>query len=70
MSLVRIFSKLDKDGKILIPGHARRSLGLKEGQMVEIKIAGTEKSPFLTINKRKSAGEAVGVDNYLSDEED
>jgi len=40
MTLMRAFSEVDKDGKIKLPGNIQREAGLKEGQLVELKIVG------------------------------
>lgn len=55
MALMRAFSKVDEEGKIPIPNNIRREVGLKEGQMVEIKVSGPNRAPFVTIHKRQSA---------------
>jgi bifunctional DNA-binding transcriptional regulator/antitoxin component of YhaV-PrlF toxin-antitoxin module len=50
MTLMRAFSKVDKDGKIRIPGNIQRAAGLEEGWLVELKITGasTKKSVLFT----------------------
>ncbi len=55
MALMRGFAKVDGDGKISIPGNIRREVGLREGQMVEIKISGPNRAPFIVIHKRQNA---------------
>ncbi|MBC8459084.1 MAG: AbrB/MazE/SpoVT family DNA-binding domain-containing protein [Deltaproteobacteria bacterium] len=55
MALMRAFAKVDKEGKIPIPDNIRREVGLKEGQMVEIKVSGPNRVQFIVIHKRQSA---------------
>ena len=55
MALMRAFSKVDEEGKISIPNNIRREVGLKEGQMVEVKVSGPNRAQFIVIHKRQSA---------------
>ena len=55
MALMRGFTKVGEDGKISIPSNIRREVGLKEGQMVEIKVSGPNRAQFIVIHKRKNA---------------
>ncbi|MDI6761728.1 MAG: hypothetical protein QME83_01730 [Thermodesulfobacteriota bacterium] len=55
MTLMRAFSKVDKEGKIAIPGNIKRETGLKEGQLVELKIFGANTKKSVLITARKSA---------------
>jgi len=55
MALMRAFGKVDEEGRISIPGNIRREVGLKEGQLVEIKVSGTNRAQFIVIHKRQSA---------------
>ena len=55
MALMRGFSKVDDEGKVPIPNNIRREVGLKEGQIVEIKVSGPNRAQFVTIHKRQSA---------------
>jgi len=55
MTLMRSFSKMDKEGKIAIPGNIRRETGLSPGQLVEIKLSGPQLAQYLTIRKRGQA---------------
>jgi len=55
MALMRGFSKVDKDGRVTIPKNIRREAGLKEGQLVEIKVQGPVLSQSITIKARKQA---------------
>ena len=55
MTLVRAFSRLDKEGKIKIPGNIQRATGLKHGQLVELKIVGATKKKGVLIASREAA---------------
>ena len=55
MTLMRAFSKIDKDGKIKLPGNIQREAGLKEGQLVELKIVGASKKKNILVSARNSA---------------
>jgi bifunctional DNA-binding transcriptional regulator/antitoxin component of YhaV-PrlF toxin-antitoxin module len=52
---MRVFSKVDKDGKIKLPGNIQRAAELKEGQLVEVKIVGASAKKSVLITARKSA---------------
>jgi len=52
MNLIRSFARSEKDGKIKIPGNIIRSAGLKEGQLVELKITGALKKKNIIISGR------------------
>jgi bifunctional DNA-binding transcriptional regulator/antitoxin component of YhaV-PrlF toxin-antitoxin module len=54
MTLMRAFSKVDKDGKIQLPGNIQRAAELKEGQLVELKIVGASKKKNVLISARSS----------------
>jgi len=53
--LMRAFSKVDKVGKIAIPANIQREAGLKEGQLVELKIVGASAKKGILLTARKSA---------------
>jgi len=55
MTLMRVFSKVDKEGKIAIPANIQREADLKEGQLVELKIVRTSAKKSVLITARKSA---------------
>lgn len=55
MALMRVFSKVDKEGKISIPSNIRQEVGLKDGQLVEIKVTGTNNAQYIVIHPRKQA---------------
>lgn len=54
MTLMRAFSKVDKEGKIKLPGNIQRAADLKEGQLVELKIMGASKKKSILITSRES----------------
>lgn len=54
MTLMRAFARVDTDGKIVIPNNIRREVGLKAGQLVELKVVGAGKKNLL-VSPRKSA---------------
>lgn len=54
MTLMRAFSRMDKDGKIKLPGNIQRAAELKEGQLVELKIVGASRKKNVLISARSS----------------
>jgi len=54
MVLVRAFSRVEKDGKIKLPGNIKREAGIKEGQLVELKIVGAGKKKNILVSVRDS----------------
>ena len=38
MALMRVMTRLDKDGKVSIPANIRRQAQIQPGQMVEVKV--------------------------------
>ena len=55
MALMRVFSKVDADGRIIIPRNVRWEIGIEKGQLVEIKVSGTNKAQYIVNHKRKQA---------------
>ena len=55
MTLIRAFSKVDKEGKIQLPGNIQRAADLKEGQLVEMKIVGASRKKNILVSARGSA---------------
>ena len=53
--LMRAFAKVDSDGKLAIPNNIRREVGLKAGQLVELKVVGASKKKQLLLSARESA---------------
>ena len=37
MALIKVFARVDKDGKVAIPNNISREVGFKPGQLVEVK---------------------------------
>lgn len=54
MTLMRAFSKVDKDGKIKLPNNIQRAAQIKEGQLVELKITGANKKKNVLISAKSS----------------
>ncbi len=55
MTLLRSFARVDAEGRIAIPNHIRRVVGLKENQLVELKVVGASKKKNLLVSARESA---------------
>lgn len=55
MTLMRGFSRVDKEGRIPIPSNIRREVGFTPGQLVEVKVGGPQLAPYIVVNKRKAA---------------
>ena len=55
MTLMRTFSKVEKDGKIKLPGNIQRAAGLKEGQLIELKIVGASRKKNVLVSAIGSA---------------
>jgi len=55
MTLMRAFSKVDKDGRIKIPGNIQRAAELKEDQLVELKVMGASRKKSVLVTSRKNA---------------
>lgn len=55
MALMRGFSRVDEEGKIPIPSNIRLETGLEKGQLVEIKVQGTQHQQHIVIKRRKAA---------------
>jgi len=49
MTLMRAFSKVGKDGDIKLPSNIQREAGLKEGQLVELKIVGASRKRMFNV---------------------
>ena len=54
MTLMRAFSKVDKDGKIKLPHNIQRAAQLKKGQLVELKITGASRKKNVLISAKSS----------------
>jgi hypothetical protein len=55
MTLMRAFSKVEKDSKIKIPDNIKLETGIKEGQLIELKIVGASKKKSILVSLRDSA---------------
>ena len=55
MSLMRVFAKVNAEGKITIPVNIQRETGLKNGQLVELRVVGVGKQKTLVIAARENA---------------
>jgi bifunctional DNA-binding transcriptional regulator/antitoxin component of YhaV-PrlF toxin-antitoxin module len=55
MTLMRGFSRVSEKGAVLIPENMRREVGLKAGQLVELKVVGASKAKSLLVSKREAA---------------
>ena len=55
MVLMRAFSKAEKDSKIKIPGNIKREAGIKEGQLIELKIGGAGRKKSILVSLRDIA---------------
>jgi bifunctional DNA-binding transcriptional regulator/antitoxin component of YhaV-PrlF toxin-antitoxin module len=51
MALIRLFARVDKDGKVTIPNNVSRQVGFKLGQLVEVKVVGKR----ITISAKDNA---------------
>ncbi|MBA2124238.1 hypothetical protein B9J78_04805 [bacterium Unc6] len=57
MTLMRAFSRVDKDGKIKLPGNIQREVELKEGQLVELKIVGASAKKAFLLQEEEPQGD-------------
>jgi len=55
MTLLRGFTRVDKDGKVQIPASIRKAANLCEGQLVEIKITGATRNKNILISAKEAA---------------
>jgi len=53
MSLMRVFAKVDHEGKIALPPNIQREMQLKQGQLIELKVSGSGKQKTLVISPRQ-----------------
>jgi bifunctional DNA-binding transcriptional regulator/antitoxin component of YhaV-PrlF toxin-antitoxin module len=53
MPLVRAFAKVDKQRRLSIPGNIYREMGLKPGELLELKILGPNKAPKMIASKKR-----------------
>lgn len=55
MNLLRMFARVDAEGKVLVPSSIQREIGLKRGQLIELRIIGTGKKKTLMLSVRNNA---------------
>lgn len=55
MTLMRAFSRVGKEGDIKLPANIQREVGLREGQLVELKIVGASRKKNVLVSARGSA---------------
>lgn len=55
MTLMRAFSRIDKEGNIKLPGNIQRAADLREGQLVEFKIVGASRKKNILVSAKCSA---------------
>ncbi|MCG2725130.1 MAG: hypothetical protein L6420_02535 [Elusimicrobia bacterium] len=55
MTLIRAFSRVDKEGNIKLPRNIRRAADLKECQLIELKIVGASRKKNILVSTRGSA---------------
>jgi bifunctional DNA-binding transcriptional regulator/antitoxin component of YhaV-PrlF toxin-antitoxin module len=56
MALIRVISRVEKDGRIKLPANIRRAAGLREGRWVEMKVMGTSGKKNILMTPRDVAG--------------
>ena len=56
MALIRVISKVDKDGRIKLPANIRRAVGLQEGRWVEMRAMGASGKMSILMIPRNAAG--------------
>jgi len=55
MTLIRAFSRMGKDGKIKFPSNIQRAAGIKDGQLVELKITGASRKKNILVSVKNIA---------------
>ena len=53
--LMRAVARVEADGKLSIPNNIRQQVGLKAGQLVELRVVGASKKKQLLLSARESA---------------
>ncbi len=53
--LLRAFARVEADGKLSIPKNIRSEVGLKAGQLVELKVVGASTKKNLLVSPRANA---------------
>jgi len=54
-TLIKCFTRIDSEGRVLFPNNVQKALGLKKNQLLELKIVGTSRKRNLLISKRETA---------------
>lgn len=54
MALIRTFTRIGAEGKIELPRNIQVALGLKEQDLVELKVVGSSKSRQVVVSKREN----------------
>jgi len=55
MTLIRTFARVGSEGSIRLPRNIRTALGLKEKDLVELKVVGASKVKTLMLSKRRNS---------------
>jgi len=55
MALIRVISRMDKDGRIKLPANIRRAAGLQKGRWVEMKVVGSGRKMSILMTSRDVA---------------
>jgi len=53
MTLIRTFARVGSEGSIRLPRNIRIALGLKDKDVVELKVVGASKVKNLMLSKRR-----------------
>lgn len=53
MTLMRVLSRVDENGKIPLPSNIRLEAGLKPGQSVELKIVGPKQNQRVLVSAKR-----------------
>jgi bifunctional DNA-binding transcriptional regulator/antitoxin component of YhaV-PrlF toxin-antitoxin module len=52
-TLIKSFARVDSKGRVLLPDNIRRTLELRENQLLELKVIGTRRHRNVLISKRE-----------------
>jgi len=53
VTLMRVLSRVDENGKIALPSNIRLEAGLKPGQLVELKIVGPKQKQNVLVSAKR-----------------
>jgi bifunctional DNA-binding transcriptional regulator/antitoxin component of YhaV-PrlF toxin-antitoxin module len=59
MALIRVISKVGKDGRIKLPANIQRAAGLREGRWIEMKVVGSGRKVSILMIPRCVAKKAL-----------